>query len=40
MVGGALGLTGVVVNPVRGKRGSGDGRGPGPVGGCRQPSHW
>ena len=38
MVGVALGLSGVVVNPVRGKRGFGDGSGPGPDGGCRQPS--
>ena len=37
-MGVALGLTGVVVNPVRGKGGFGGGRGPGPNRGCRQPS--
>ena len=38
MVGVALGLSGVVVNPVRGKGEFGGGSGPGPVGGCRKPS--
>ena len=38
MVGVALGLSGVVVNPVRGKGEFGDGSCPGPVGGCHQTS--
>ena len=39
-MGVALGLSGVVIKLVRDKRGFGDGSGPGPVRGCRQPSHW